>query len=473
MRKVLFPLTLTSLLVGCIANEIDKEPDYNGLFACETGGLAVTNAAVSVDAEATAPEHNGPWTWEELAVRAGLRSDAARVRILDAAGKRLKAERDLQWKSPEVRFGYDWANGDSQKTERLKLPDPFDSGRSNGGDDGFSIGLRFYVPNPFVNHYLHNRAGALDCAGGARAAVEAYAVYSEMKMLCFEAVRAALGLEVASKKVAALEELCKTYGEGLKNGVFNSPLDAIRAETRAMRARASYDRLRVESALLRRKIAFLADVPEEELDISATIPSLPDAKALSADRLTEIAFARRPDLAQAVAELRAADADVGAAKAENIPWFRFVEASYLQGRGWEDSYGKNTRDSEGGFEIKASLYLPIFTWMGKSVSLAESVRNLADARLKTLRASIREEVSFALDDYLRAMNRIDSKASVDFEVEMEKRIRDYASTANARAGEAAKAKQELLEYREGRELADMMKVEALLRLESVIGGPLP
>lgn len=481
MARISFGALAAVALAGCVATDGDVGPrgGEDSIFRPGPDGLSVTNRADRAAGEGgeaagdAGAAHEGPWSWEELAVRAGLRSDEARVAMLEAAGRRLKAERDLAWKEPELRFAYDRANAGGQKDDFLKTPDPLDNGRSHGADSGFSLGVRFYVPNPFVNRYLRHRADATDGRYGAKAAVEAYAVYSEVKMLCCEAVRAGRELAILDRQTRIYEELSKVCEESLSGGVFKSPLDSIRAETKAMKHRVNRDRLQSKLASLKGRIAFLADVPERDLRISESVPELPDADRLSAEELTEVAFARRPDLAEAIFELKAAEADVGVSKAENIPWFRFVEASYNHGNGRENSYGRRSEDYEDGYELKASLYLPVFTWLGSRVTISKTVRDLAGSRVDALRASIRDEVAAAIDDYRSASRWFSRKETDEFVRRMEDRIEEYSKSARASAEDTYRVRDELEDYLKASSYAEMMKLEAALRLESVIGGPCP
>lgn len=460
-----FVCSLTVALAGCIAEKKDPPaPVWPGVFPApaEKDGSAA-------DAE---PAHEGPWSWEELAVRAGARADAARIEYIAAAARRLRAEEDLAWKNPELRYGHGWDRSREHRWNRGGDSD-FNDEVQRGDGYSSSVGVRFYVPNPFVNRYVRRQANAEVRKKEALAAVEAYGVYGEVKLLCLEVLRARREIENLSVQERAWDELRKAAAESRSQGVFRSPLDVVHAENRYRRTHLK--RALLESSLdaLRRRIAWLAGLPEEKLEIADAMPEPPEPAALSPEALSETAFARRPDLAAAVAELEAADAGVGATKAAHIPWFRFVQATYEHDSGDASQYDRSDSSHENQFELEASLIVPVFTWTGQSVKLSKLVREQADARLKALYTSIRREIVTAYGDYRDASARVRTTESVDFIKRLRRQIDDYAASTAADPEELCKVRIELADYRKLESDAELARFEAALRLESVTGGPLP
>ncbi len=457
------PLAAAFALGGCIAvDEVQGRrldlPEYDGIFKCDSSDVS------TLDDGHEEVAHEGPWSWEDLAVRAGKRSDASKVAYIDAAVRRLRAEEELTWKDPELRFGQDW--GDTRTRTSGDSP-------ANGSGYTTSVGVRFYVPNPFVERYIRAKSDGEIRKEDARAAVEAYEVYSEVKMLCYEEARARADERYLDERAKAWDDLRKASDESYKNGVFISPLDAIRSETKFQKARIKLDTMVSARETLRRRIAWLTGIPDDKLVIDPEPPPMPDPTSLSVEHLTEIAFARRPDLAAAVAELDEAEAGVKAAKAARIPWFRFVEATYSHDNDRENEWDRHQTGHSDEFSIKTSIYLPIFTWAGESVELSEMVQARANARLMALYSSIRQEITTAYNDYFDACSRVNEEESRKFVERMESRIAEYASSSAAKAEETCKANEELIDYKNVQDIAFMLKVEAALRLESVIGGPLP
>ena len=470
--RIFIPSVAAFALAGCIADDSAPRAEYKGLFSCD-----VNEPPPAAPAREEAAAHFGPWGWDELAIRAGERSDATRVAYIDAAVRRLRAEEDVQWKDPELRFGQDWGRSRQRSWERHADPLENDSSLESGDGYSSSIGVRFYVPNPFVERYARAKADAEGRKELARAAVEAYEVYCEVKMLCFEAVRTQNEIRYLEERAKAWGDLKQAAEASYANGVFSSPLDAIRAETKLAKAAVKLSTVTSERNALIRRIAWLAGVSPEGLEIDETLPNLPAPDQLTIDHMTEIAFARRPDLAAAVAEVEEAEAGVEAARAANIPWFRFVEATYQHSNdsSSEHEYARyeHSRSHDNEFGLKASLYLPIFTWAGQSLELSKTVRERANARLDSLYASIRCEVETAYSDYVEAASRVRTKETAEFIDRMNARIEEYNASDAAMAEETSKAYEELIDYKNLESETRLVLIESALRLESVIGGPLP
>lgn len=465
------PIVAAVLLAGCIADDQARRSEYHGVFRCDSAELPESTADEIVST------HVGPWKWEELAVRAGERSDASRVAYIDAAVRRLRAEEELGWKNPEFRWGRDW--GRSQRSGWEDNIDPLASKASHrrSRDDSDSFGIRFYVPNPFVERYARARIEGDIRKEDMRAAVEAYEVYCEVKMLCYEVVRAQNELKYLEEQAKAWDELRTACQLSYERGVFASPLDAIRSETKFAKAQVKISSAKSSLDALTRRIAWLAGVRPEGLVIAEELPELPEPSALSIELLTEIAFARRPDLAAAVAELDQAEAGVKETQMAMLPWFRFVEGAYQQSdssdRDWE--YAKRGRSHGSGEEwsVEVAITVPIFTWAGKSLALSKTVRERANARLDALYSSIRNEIETAYTDYVECSSRLQNGEERDFVERMTRRIEEYNASEAAKAEETSKAYEQLIDYKLLRSEIKLLQIESALRLESVIGGPLP
>ena len=465
------PLALAVVLAGCIADDQARRAEYKGLFRCDSSEPPASAS------EEVVSDHVGPWKWEELAVRAGERSDASRVAYIDAAVRRLRAEEDLGWKNPEFRWGHGRTHGHQSEWEDNIDPLASKDSHRHSHDRGNSYGVRFYVPNPFVERYARAKIEGDIRKEDMRAAVEAYEVYCEVKMLCYEVVRAKNELKYLREQAKAWDDLRKACQASYESGVFASPLDAIRSETKFAKANVKISALTSELEALTRRIAWLAGVNSDGLEIEDTLPELPDPEMLSVDALAEIAFARRPDLAAAVAELDQAEAGVKEAQMSAIPWFRFVEATYERAdwsdRDWEYAKRSSSHGSEDEWSVKVAITVPIFTWMGKSLMLSKTVRERANARLDALYSSIRNEIATAYTDYVECSSRIKEGEATAFVDRMTKRIEEYNESEAAKAEETSRAYEELIDYKVLDAEVRLLRIESALRLESVIGGPLP
>ena len=238
---------------------------------------------------------------------------------------------------------------------------------------------------------------------------------------------------------------------------------------------------------MRREIAFLAGIPDRELEIRYTPPEPPSTNVAFAAALADMAFARRPDLVGALAELESARANVGAAKAAHVPWFDFVEGSYSHSSGSERDWGSykysgidwrdrgRKHDREDDWQIRAAITLPVFTWFGSSVKMSRLVEDAADVRVQGLRSAIKNEVECALDDFRASDARYAriSKEGIDFLKKMEARLAEFAQSVAVRPDDVCRAQIELLDYRSFKDEAEFDWVKRILMLETVSGGPLP
>lgn len=468
-------------LAGCVATDRVERGNYRGVFDCDS---SVDPGDAETESSPETPVHEGPWTWEELAVRAGRNSSAMKDGRLAALVARLKATQAVAWKDPEFRFLNRWSDEDAYDwTHKYVSSGIKDEGKTGDGD-GWSrqFGVRFYVPNPFINHYLAAKGDASVRACEAKAETEAYAIYTEVKMLCAEYLKASREARLYAKRVEVVARMKKTVEAERENRVAKSPLDAISVETQYRLGMMRLADLERSASGLKRTIARLAGVPAEGFEISDSCASLPDPSLLDADELAEIAFARRPDLAGAIAERDAAEAGVGAAKAAYIPWFRFVEGSYRRGvdrDGYDEfatdgnmTYSRGRNKSED-WSVELAINIPIFTWCGNSVKISRQIRDCAEERVFSLYDDVRAEIRSAIDSYRLACSRGDTGSDERFVEDVSKQIEDYAKSEAMLESESEKSRQALIDYQLLCNDVQSEKVEAALRLESVLGGPIP
>lgn len=470
-------LVAALVLAGCIADEthLSTSKPETSLFHVSPDKKE-TPAADSV----VMPE--GGWDWEVLSVRAGEKARRKGSGSLDVLVEKLKAAEATAWKDPEIRAGVRW--GDSSGSKRSWEGGSYDGSDRDSGD-GYqtSIGARFYLPNPFINRYLRRKGVASVARSEAKAEVEAYAVYTEVKLLCHEITRVSHEIMRCVEAESILTHCKHLEEDGQDSGAAMSPYDTIRLRSQRDRNRMRMGLLKRQLRHLNRLVAAAADVDFEDFKLAPRGRQLPDPTALSSSALVEMAFARRPDLAQAIAELEAAEAGLSAAKAATIPWFRFVEAGYRHDSKDEDSNGwgaskngslsKSSRSDshEDDVYLEVALTVPLFTWFGDSIELSRHVRDAADNRVQELYSSISAEVISALDRYREAVAAVDPDEIETFTFEMKRRINECENSGAGVASASLKARLELIEFLEFAEERESAAIEAAIALESVIGGP--
>lgn len=446
--------------------------------------VAVLLAACVAGAADVAPHPDG-WTWDELARRAGERADKARIEQLRAIAKRQRVEDDLAWKDPQLRLGHTWT--DSRDLSHDRSWDALRTRPDNGDGETWTAGVRFYISNPFVNRQLRRRGDAEVESLEACARAEAYAVYCEVKSLCLDEEFARREAEFRTEELTLATSLRDLAERQLAGGVAKSPLDAVQAEITRERAVLKLSEIQEARARARSEIAFLAGLPESSLKIRYTPPVPPSTNAALTEVLVETAFARRPDLAGALADWEAAQAGVGAAKAAHIPWFDFVEGTYAHQTTSADNWGGQKIDGyrypsrghnsgrDDDWQVRVALSVPIFTWLGDAVKRSRLVQDMADVRVQALRAAIANEIAVAAEAFRRADARFvrlsdDGRA---FQKKMEGRLAEFAREPRVRAEDLDRTRLALVGYRRMRAQATCDWVRSVLLLESVTGGPLP
>ena len=457
-------------VAGCVAVDEEIRTEHAGV-------IPVESVLADVAEPLPEPEHVGAWTVEDLAVRAGRRSQAMQEGALEAMIARLKADEDTAWRDPEFRYSGSWADGDGDGWSRTVGDRYGDRGPRDSSGSGHKFAARLYIPNPFVNRYLSLKGDAEVRRCEAKAESEAFAIYSEVKLLCNEERRLARELALLGDRSEVLGKAREIAVSEATNHVARSPYDLVRAESQLRRHRSRVAEVEFKLRQVKSSIAMLADIPVGDLEIADLSVDAPSEELLVEDRLVELAFLRRPDLALALAEYDAAVASAGAARVANIPWFRFVEAGYRfrdryktsESYRYDGNKFSEVRDHEHDFSISVAITVPIFTWCGGAVKSTNVMRDLADSRVRSLRESIRREIADALAHYRFAASAVsaDSDTFVD---EMGKRI-DGDVEGDAETSDSCKARAELVEYAVFANDAVALRDEALVNLETVIGGP--
>jgi len=408
-------------------------------------GTAAPPAAVPPGPAAALSPASGPpvagYAWDVLARLAAANCSEAKALLLEAQAELCEAATESAWGNPQLHLGRQW------------------DGR---GSDDESIGLRFYPANPFVSRWLRRQGAASAQAREAQAAEEAYAVFCEVRTLCLEA-------ELAREDVALLEQMAALRAqrrdvrrEESQAGVA-SPLELIRAETRLVSLRSDICGQQTARQRLLRRIAVLAGVPVAQVRLQPRPTSPPVAPGwLDAAVLTELAFARRPDLARAEHEKTAAAHHSAAAQARRVPWLRYVEGSYA------------AEENESEWEVRAVAEIPVADWLGDRVRRSRAELAAAETRVRGLYETVRLEVAGVLEDYRSASAERDRLVAdcEQFSAAMSARIAALAQEPTVGREDVLQAREELVAYRRACLKAEREWLRLAQYLETVSGGSL-
>lgn len=428
-------------------------------------GVSTTPASTAITPASTETNLPAPadgYEWDALAHRAAANCSEAQALMLEAQAEGHQTAVDTGWRNPRLRVGRHWGDQDdatSGRTGMRTYPEEVDAPsrpftRHREWDDntfeGNTLSLRVYTANPFVNRWLRKRGEASARAVEKKSAEEAYAVYCEVRTLCLEAELLREEIHLLDQMAQIRVELRDVRREQAEAGV-TSPLDLVRAETRLAALRSETSGKRMARQQLLRRIAVLADVPEDPLNLRPRTATPPIAAAhLDPAVLIDLAFARRPDLARLEREREAAEYAVKAARAGQIPWFEYIEGIYENEKAQRDSYESYisghdyTTGKETEWQVRVAVAVPVFNWLGDEIKLTRTQLAAAETRVKGQYDAVKAEIRGVLEDYRAA--RAESQRLAD---ESERLRKTLGARIDALAQEPAVKREEVLEAREG------------------------
>lgn len=218
--------------------------------------------------------------------------------------------------------------------------------------------------------------------------------------LLLRGVQAKEQISEQNKQIAL--DMLRLLESQARNGIATqSDLASVRADIAGIDARLAQQHQ--QSQALKNALAMLLGQPPRELDQSlrqAELPAMP--KRLPIGVSSELAR-QRPDILQADAKLRAAVADIGAAKADFYPRISLIGGIGLQALDFADWGDGGSRF----FSLGPTLHLPIFEGgrLQSKLALSETRQQLAtiDYQKTVLRAW--HEVDDALTAYVTEQKR--------------------------------------------------------------------
>lgn len=242
------------------------------------------------------------------------------------------------------------------------------------------------------------------------------------------------GLALATAKRRSAEESLAAAGELERvttlqqHGGEVPEVDVIRARLQAAQRRDDLEQARLQQTNAAAGLRVLVGFPvTQALDISGLTshPSAADVERFVADAVT-----RRPEILQAEAQLRAARADVGVARAGRLPTL-----TYSVDEGFDaPSLNREVIRQHEGYLAMASLNIPIFDWgIGRARQRQAELRaEAARNQLVLAQRDVEQRFLVAREGALAAVRRADNARDA---VDDARRNADI-SLARYRAGEA-------------------------------------
>jgi outer membrane protein TolC len=491
-RAVFWVVPGVLLCSGCMALRDDVSFDSSVAVVVEAAG-GIEDEGGWKGREQVVPEMPADgYDWSVLAHMAAGNTTVVEEFIQEAVVARRKAAAETAWRNPQLRGAWGSSDMDDETPGRsgmrtdlneIGMPSrPFTNydRHSTRNTDSKMLSLRFYISNPFVNYWIRKRGESAARALEAEGKEAAYAIFCEMQSLCLEAeiLREEIELsdQVAELRQRAVEERERQVEAGLI-----TVLDKLKAEARFESLRIELAGRRLEYQRLLRRIALLAGVELDGLELKPRKKSAQfREELLNAADLVELAYMRRPDLERVRYEVEEADRRLRVARSQMIPWFEFVEGRIGSEHSTERSYRQDStgydhtsRDVDE-WQVRAAVSLPIFSWLGDEVRLSRSRQSLALVRERGMLNEVYREIEGALYDYRSARDEFERcrREGERLSAAMHEQIDMLADEPVVRSDKIFEAHEEVLRFQRTLLRAEHEVARLAMYLESASGGSL-
>jgi len=452
--------------------------------------LPPANAVMPPAAPAPTPTLAGPLTMDMAIERALASSEevAALRAAVAVAVERQRSAADIA--DPELRLSYAEDTLDSTRRRRTEQPPQgvTDLQAGSATDEGsvYQAGLRFFPPNPWILPARLSEADASLRAAQADLAQAEWVMALDVRRLVAELLyfKKDLGvldqLAAQSRQVLDIVRLRSEQGEA-------TLADAMTASRRHLQSLSNRDRVRRRYAEQKRLLASLVDVAADslELDPAGAVLIVSNVTAVTAADLDQTAMRHRADLAALYWRSAMAQSLYRQARAEGIPWFKMIQASYSGNRetssGTDTSietagsrpsrtYSDDTRDGDE-WQLDAAINVPLFSWMNHNDDVRRAEFEMARIReaqaLKKLRRELRDALE-ALRDVQQQWT-VYLKETDPLVREMQKTLDELKDDAQLTPDEAADIRIQILEAQRARLQATYEFTLAVINFEEVAG----
>ncbi len=426
---------------------------------------SVTNAAEKGVQTITPPA--GGFTWSELARIASQRSRESQLLALQIKCDGLENRLERTWRDPQLRLN----TSQSEQDEKVRR------GRSSHEDgESGTVGMRFYISSPFVNRWLKKQSIHSARLLSAEAEELAYAIYCETKALCLETALAHDQIQQISATMKRQQQICSEFEILTSNG-YAVPLKVLKAEVKLAEIELKLAQAENEHRNLIYQLALLTGLEVGQIQLQPLdAQRLTEPDSLSVDELTAFAVLSRPDIRRIQSEIQLARSELRTARARNIPWFDFVEGSYRQSDADSITHEDRSRSysNEEGEEwtIRTAINIPLFTWQGDEVNLANATLNAALFEEVIIHSAIRSEVRNGVENYraacsdrLRQEERVGNRLKT-----LTQKLREIESSNTVIATDVLELEAQFDSYQQSVRENFYICLKLKLELESVVGG---
>jgi outer membrane protein TolC len=429
---------LVLLLAGCATRDYDERSlDLD---------LAVL-ASVRQLPVAASPVRGDPLTLSGAIERA-CAADGT-IAVLKAAravaDARKKAATDLQ--DPELRLSRDDGTGDAIENKAIPPAVPSVT-RTAESSQSRAVGIRFFPPNPWTRDA---RVSAEE-AGSNAARMDVRAAEWDVAM---EVSRLFADIRFLSQDEGLLDQLVSVCDDTIT--LFQeraqarqvSRLDVLQVSQRRLQALAARDRVRRSLRESRRLLAMRVNLPLDQIVLAdpKTPQPFSDPAILTNARVAVTGLAVRADLLALRWRCLAAQARVDEARAERIPWFSFIEASYANGeqdqQAREGASVSSEKSDRVEWRVDVGITIPLFSWSNHTPDLRRAESRQAAITLGEAIRNAGREVQDGLDaaDSLR-------ERQAEYAAQSEPVLRDLEATLRTLAEETGLPPEQILAARE-------------------------
>jgi len=264
--------------------------------------------------------------------------------------------------------------------------------------ESYDAGIRFSIPNPFVNRQIIRTGDAARRETETGAEALKGRIVSAIHELVQEITIGERELSVLNLREQALSDWA-AYLKLRYDANMATQADIRELDLQRLRLKAAVQRVQLSVIAARRSLQVLVQIPEEQLVLN---PFPSDWKSLletleDEEKLIEDIYSRSAELAGAYAAYQKAIATLGTARAKQIPWFSSVHLSYSSGALESASYNylgeliPARRKSK--WTVGLNVDLPAFAWFSAEKKMAAAEVEAASLRASGISRQIRDDMA--------------------------------------------------------------------------------
>lgn len=396
----IFLALASTLLVGCASVTAVQLPSIDP-------SAALASYQAQVDDQSALSESQTPVRWWELfndSTLSALESELGQSLDIQTAALRVEESRAQLGLADAPRYPTLALAGSYSRSAISENSPSHRLGAPTNGQDIWSLGLQAGWELDLWGYLRHTQASAqarLDAAYyGQDAVITSVSADVARNYLLLRGVQAQASL--VEKNLRIGRDLVRMAESRERNGAATR-FDAASARADAAGLEARLTQLNHQRDTLMNALALLLGKPPRELDERLTFAELPSMPSRLPIGVPSELARNRPDILQAEAGLRAAVADIDAAKADFYPRIGLTGTLGAQAFDLSDLGSWGSRH----YSVGPTLYLPIFDGgrLHSQLALSETRHRLAGIAYQRVVLRAWHEVDNALGAYASELER--------------------------------------------------------------------